>query len=205
MGRRGLATGLVLHSRDHASDLLIQRDGEVQRAHYRDTRWRASDPKVTRSSRSGSMFVTEPSRGLTRHAMARKSHHADAHTWRRVFAAARHPIRADVAGESMHRTADRLPAARTWVWSAGAQCSGPTLTAALRLGGQEGAGRTWCLGPDPGTPTSTLIGEGLVESPGTPPAGTPPRPSMVVRWARSRGRGSSGTRSPWPAASWSSC
>ncbi len=31
------------------------------------------------------------------------------------------------------------------------------------------------LGPDPATPTTTLIGEGLVESPGTSPAGTPPK------------------------------
>ena len=104
---------------------------------------RADGPKVTRSSRSGSMFITEPERGLTRHAVTRKSHHADADMWRRVFAAVRHPIRATVAGESMHGTADRLPAARTWVWSAGAQCSGSTPTVALRLGGQKGAGRTW--------------------------------------------------------------
>ena len=132
-----------LHLSDHAFDLLIQRDAAVQSGHNGAAHRRAHGPKVTRSSRSGSMFITERGRGLTRHVMARKSHHADAHTWRRVFAAARHPIRANVAGESMHGTADRLPAARTWVWSAGAQCSGTTPTAALRLGGQEGAGRTW--------------------------------------------------------------
>lgn len=140
-GKARLGGRSVPRPGDHASDLPIQRDAPVQSDHHGVADRRACNPKVTRSSRSGSMFITEPGRGLTCRATARKSHHADAHTWRRVFAAAPHPNRATVAGESMHGTADRLPAARTWVRSTGAGSSGPAPIAALHPGGQERAGR----------------------------------------------------------------
>jgi hypothetical protein len=101
--------------------------------------------KVTLPSRCGAMFITDPERALTGRSVGRKSHHADAHTWRRVFSAARgRPTPAAVAEESMHGTADRLPAARTWVWSPERHAPAPPPTEALCLGGQEGARRTWC-------------------------------------------------------------
>ena len=79
-----------------------------------------------------------------------KSQHTGAHGWRRLFSAASPHIQVAAAGESKHRTADRLPAARTRVRSEGVHdpSAGPTPAlspAKLQTGdGQEGAGRLWC-------------------------------------------------------------
>ena len=57
-----------------------------------------------------------------------KSQHTGADRWRRLFSATSPHIQVAAAGESMHRTADRLPAARTRSGLVGVQrpMAGPT-------------------------------------------------------------------------------
>jgi hypothetical protein len=76
----------------------------------------------------------------------RKSHHADAiQVASGLFCGIERQTRsARVAEESMHMTADRLPAARTRVQRDRVHHPNVAPTHALCVGGQEGAGRSWC-------------------------------------------------------------
>ena len=174
---------------DHAVYLLIQRDAAVQGGHNGASDRPANVPKVTRSSRSGSMFITERDLWLDppcdgeQVSSRRRRHVAPG------LCCGTTPDPGERRGRVHARDSRSVASCQDLglVRRSRELRSHPACSAARWRSGRGGAHVV--LIPDPPTSTTALIGEGLVESPGVPPAGAPPaairgRSLGQIAWTR---------------------